>query len=212
MATRSLPILFTGETGTGKEVCARFLHAVSPGAAEPFMAVNCAAIPSDLLESEVFGHERGAFSGAHQRHLGYAERARGGISVPRRNRGDAAGAAIENVAGARREIVSPRGRRGVCSAEGPHRLRDQRKPRRAGAAVARFGRTCFTGSMPSRWSCRPFASARRIFRGCCLAISRSLRSRLTPSCAESVRWPKRSRCRTLGGATCANCAIASSGR
>jgi len=79
LAPRSLPILFTGETGTGKEVCARFLHGVSPAAAEPFMAVNCAAIPSELLESEVFGHERGAFSGAHQRHLGYAERARGGI-------------------------------------------------------------------------------------------------------------------------------------
>ena len=62
LASRSLPILFTGETGTGKEVCARFLHAVSTSAAEPFMAVNCAAIPSDLLESEVFGHERGAFS------------------------------------------------------------------------------------------------------------------------------------------------------
>ena len=58
LASRSLPILFTGETGTGKEVCARFLHSVSSGAAEPFMAVNCAAIPSDLLESEVFGHER----------------------------------------------------------------------------------------------------------------------------------------------------------
>ena len=55
------------------------------------MAVNCAAIPSELLESEVFGHERGAFSGAHQRHLGYAERARGGILFPRRNRGYAAG-------------------------------------------------------------------------------------------------------------------------
>ena len=79
LAPRSLPILFTGETGTGKEVCARFLHEVSPTATEPFMAVNCAAIPSDLLESELFGHERGAFSGAHQRHLGYAERARSGI-------------------------------------------------------------------------------------------------------------------------------------
>ena len=79
LAPRSLPILFTGETGTGKEVCARFLHGVSPAATEPFMAVNCAAIPSELLESELFGHERGAFSGAHQRHLGYAERARGGI-------------------------------------------------------------------------------------------------------------------------------------
>jgi DNA-binding NtrC family response regulator len=79
LAPRSLPILFTGETGTGKEVCARFLHGVSPAAREPFMAVNCAAIPSELLESELFGHERGAFSGAHQRHLGYAERARGGV-------------------------------------------------------------------------------------------------------------------------------------
>jgi DNA-binding NtrC family response regulator len=79
LAPRSLSILLTGETGAGKEVCARFLHQVSPTADEPFMAVNCAAIPAELLESEVFGHERGAFSGAHQRHLGYAERARGGI-------------------------------------------------------------------------------------------------------------------------------------
>ena len=79
LAPRSLPVLFTGETGTGKEVCARFLHAASPAAMEPFVAVNCAAIPADLLESELFGHERGAFSGAHQRHLGYAERARGGV-------------------------------------------------------------------------------------------------------------------------------------
>jgi DNA-binding NtrC family response regulator len=78
ISTRSLPVLLTGETGSGKEVCARYLHQVSLAAREPFMAVNCAAIPSELLESEVFGHEKGAFSGAHQRHLGYAERARGG--------------------------------------------------------------------------------------------------------------------------------------
>ena len=79
IAPRSLPVLIHGETGSGKEVCARFLHQVSPTADEPFMAVNCAAIPAELLESEVFGHEKGAFSGAHQRHLGYAERARSGI-------------------------------------------------------------------------------------------------------------------------------------
>lgn len=78
-AENDLPVFITGETGTGKEVAARFLHSVSSRRSEPFMAVNCAAIPADLLESELFGHERGAFTGAHQRHLGYAERAREGI-------------------------------------------------------------------------------------------------------------------------------------
>ena len=67
-------VLLVGETGTGKEVCARYLHATG-GSAGPFMAVNCAAIPADLLEAEIFGHERGAFTGAQARHLGYAERA-----------------------------------------------------------------------------------------------------------------------------------------
>ncbi|BDA85715.1 acetoacetate metabolism regulatory protein AtoC [Aureimonas sp. SA4125] len=78
LADRPAPVLLTGETGVGKEVCARFLHAQSANAQEPFVAVNCAAIPDDLLESEIFGHERGAFSGAVGRHLGYAERAEGG--------------------------------------------------------------------------------------------------------------------------------------
>lgn len=78
LADRPAPVLVTGETGVGKEVCARFLHAQSASAAEPFVAVNCAAIPEDLLESEIFGHERGAFSGAAGQHLGYAERAAGG--------------------------------------------------------------------------------------------------------------------------------------
>lgn len=68
-------VLVTGETGSGKEVAARFLHAMSSHPTAPFMAVNCSAIPGDLLESELFGHERGAFTGAVQRHCGYAERA-----------------------------------------------------------------------------------------------------------------------------------------
>jgi DNA-binding NtrC family response regulator len=70
------PVLLLGETGVGKEVCARYLHGLK--APSPFVAVNCAAIPKELMESELFGHERGAFTGASARHLGYAERARGG--------------------------------------------------------------------------------------------------------------------------------------
>lgn len=72
-------VLFTGESGVGKEIAARCLHTRSNRANGPFIAVNCAAIPRELLESELFGHERGAFTGATARHLGYVERAGNGF-------------------------------------------------------------------------------------------------------------------------------------
>ena len=72
-------LLLTGETGVGKEVCARYLHSMRDKPNGPFMALNCAALPADLMESELFGHEKGAFTGAHVRHLGYAERAGQGV-------------------------------------------------------------------------------------------------------------------------------------
>lgn len=72
-------LLLTGESGVGKEVAARFAHDISIRKSAPFVAVNCAAIPANLMESELFGHERGAFTGAHSRHEGYAERARDGV-------------------------------------------------------------------------------------------------------------------------------------
>jgi DNA-binding NtrC family response regulator len=81
VAETSTTILITGESGTGKDLLARLIHELSPRRDAPFLKIDCASLPAELVESELFGHERGAFTGAVARKLGRFELARGGTIV-----------------------------------------------------------------------------------------------------------------------------------
>lgn len=78
VAMSDIPVLILGETGTGKELIARVIHNLSPRAEGPIIRVNCGAIPPELIDSQLFGHEKGSFTGAIERHTGWFERAHGG--------------------------------------------------------------------------------------------------------------------------------------
>ena len=78
VARTEIPVLVRGPSGTGKEVLARVLHESSARADQPFVALNCAAIPEHLVEDTLFGHEKGAFTGAHKHSMGFLEQASGG--------------------------------------------------------------------------------------------------------------------------------------
>jgi two-component system response regulator AtoC len=131
VARTSASVLLLGETGTGKEVAARAIHARSDRRARPFLAINGAALAENLLESELFGHERGAFTGAVERRRGKIELADGGSVLPRRDRraqARAAGQAPARAAGAAlraaRRHPQPRRRRAVDRGDQPRSRRD----------------------------------------------------------------------------------------
>ena len=98
MTQTDLTVTIIGESGTGKELVARALHEFGKRRRGPFVAVNMAAIPRELIESELFGHEKGAFTGAAQRYAGRFEQAAGRHAVPRRDRRHADGGADAAVA------------------------------------------------------------------------------------------------------------------
>lgn len=78
VAPTDITVLVTGESGVGKEVVARAIHSLSSRASKPMLTVNCGAIPEGIIESELFGHEKGSFTGANQERKGYFELADGG--------------------------------------------------------------------------------------------------------------------------------------
>ena len=92
VANVDIPVLMLGESGTGKEVMARLIHKLSPRAHRTFLKVNCAAVPADLLESELFGYEAGAFTGANSCQAGQVRAVQQGHDPARRNRRNAAAA------------------------------------------------------------------------------------------------------------------------
>ncbi len=210
VAPSSASVLITGESGTGKELCARTIHNLSPRKNNAFVAINCSAIPETLMESELFGHERGAFTGAAARRLGCFELANGGTLLL-----DEIAEMPVSLQAKLLRVLEDRKIRRLGGDAGAVRGRaraggDEPRPAGGRARAARSAKTCSTASTSSRSSCRRCASAGRTSR-----CSRSTSSRSSPSATSAPRAssaPRRSRrsSRTTGPATSASCATSSS--
>ena len=134
VADTDVAVFLYGESGTGKEVAARYLHARSRRADRPFVALNCAAIPAELMESEIFGHEKGAFTGATDTRPGLLRARRRRHALPRRDRRDARGAAAQAAPRARGRSRASARRNDERVFDVRHLAATNREPREAIAA------------------------------------------------------------------------------
>ena len=143
VAVTAVSVFITGESGTGKEVVAQTVHDLSRRRKHPFLAVNCGAISPNLIESEIFGHEKGSFTGADRQHQGFFERAARRHAVPRRDHRDAARAAGQAAARARDRHVHARRRRRVAQETDVRVIAATNRAARAGGVVrASCARIC----------------------------------------------------------------------
>ncbi len=195
VATQAAPsqatVLVLGESGTGKELLARYIHERSARARGPFVAVNCAAIPETILESELFGHERGAFTGAAGKKDGRFAKAAGGTLLPRRDRralAKRAGQAPARPAGGRVRAA----RRQHDEVRRAHRRRDQPGPASPRSPPAGSARTCTTASTSSR------SPRRRCARGARTSRSSSITSSACTARRTAARGCTRRAARSSG--------------
>ena len=177
MSASDSTVLITGESGTGKEVVARAIHAASPRRYNPMVVVNCGALPEGILESELFGHEAGAFTGARARHKGKFESAEGGTVFLDEIGEVSPKVQVELLRVLEEKVVTRLGGTTPGARGLPDHLGHEPRPAGGGEGRARSARTSTGASTWSTSTSRRCASGPRTCRSWPSSSSRSSRSR-----------------------------------